>query len=253
MPAPIALQLYTLRDALEQDFAGVVKKIANIGYVGVEPAGFPRTTPEQAGELFRELDLIVPSIHTQLPLAEQKNQVLDTMGELGCKRIVFAGVRPDDVNSHDRILRTCERLNEANAVALENGYSFGIHNHWWEYEKTDGHYPYQVMVEHLAPEVFLEIDTYWVKTAGVDPVAVVKKLRARAPLLHIKDGPCLQGEPQLAVGDGVMDFNALVEAAGATTEWMIVEMDYCATDMMQAVEKSYRYLVKEGLARGKTD
>ena len=53
-----------------------------------------------------------------------------------------------------------------------------------------------------------------------------------------------------AVGDGVVDFHSIVEAAGKTAEWMIVELDRCATDMMEAVATSYTYLIEEGLARG---
>jgi len=72
-------------------------------------------------------------------------------------------------------------------------------------------------------------------------------------LLHVKDGPCLKDEPQLAIGDGVLDVPAIVQADGDATEWMIVELDHCATDMLEAVEKSYRYLVGEGLAQGRRD
>lgn len=252
MAAPIALQLYTVRDALTKDFDGIIRKIAGIGYVGVEPAGFRGTTPQEAGALFQELGLIVPSAHTSLPLGEQKNQVLDTMGKLGCRRIV-SGKSADNFKTIDQIKCTCDLFNEANAVALENGLTFGIHNHWWEFQQVEGRYVYQVMLEHLEPEVFFQIDTYWVKTAGVDPVTVVRELGARAPLLHIKDGPCIKDEPQVAVGDGAMDFPRIVATSGAATEWMIVELDECATDMMEAVEKSYHYLVGEGLARGSTD
>ena len=253
MPAPIALQLYTVRDALARDFAAVIGKIAAIGYVGVETAGFPGTTPQQAAALFRELGLAVPSAHTALPLGDQKNLVLDTMGELGCKRIV-APSPPEEANKYqtlDHIRLACDLFNEANAVALANGLTFGIHNHWREFEQVDGRYVYQVLLEHLEPEVFFQIDTYWVKTAGVNPAKVVRELGARTPLLHIKDGPCVKDEPQVAVGDGAMDVPAIVQAAGDATEWMIVELDQCATDMLETVEKSYHYLVGEGLARGR--
>lgn len=37
MTVPVALQLYSVREALAKDFVGVIKKVANIGYVGVEP------------------------------------------------------------------------------------------------------------------------------------------------------------------------------------------------------------------------
>jgi sugar phosphate isomerase/epimerase len=106
------------------------------------------------------------------------------------------------------------------------------------------------MLEYLSPDVFFEIDTYWVQTAGPDPAEVVKKLGQKAPFLHIKDGPCVKGEPMVAVGDGVMDFPSIIEAGEGTTEWLVVELDACATDMMEAVKKSYDYLVGTGLARG---
>ena len=249
MSAPIALQLYTLREAMAEDFDGVVRKVADVGYVGVEPAGFPGTTPEAGARLFRELGLEVPSAHTPLPIGEKKQEVLDTMEALGSRRIV-SGQGPDDFNTMDRIKAACDRFNEASAVAVEHGMTFGIHNHWWEFLQVEGRYVYQVMLEHLAPEVFFEVDTYWVKTAGVDPAAVVRELGVRAPLLHIKDGPCTKEAPMTAVGEGVVDFHSIVEAAGETAEWMIVELDRCATDMMEAVATSYTYLIEEGLARG---
>jgi hypothetical protein len=44
-----------------------------------------------------------------------------------------------------------------------------------------------------------------------------------------------------------------VAAGAAATEWLIVEIDRCATDMLEAVAKSYRYMVGKGLAHGKRD
>ena len=54
----------------------------------------------------------------------------------------------------------------------------------------------------------------------------------------------------MAVGDGGLEFPSIVQAAEGAAEWLIVELDRCATDMMEAVEKSYQYLVAGGLARG---
>jgi sugar phosphate isomerase/epimerase len=36
----IALQLYTLRDLTRNDIAGVLKQVGEMGYEGVEPAGY---------------------------------------------------------------------------------------------------------------------------------------------------------------------------------------------------------------------
>lgn len=250
MPAPVALQLYTLRDALAEDFAGVVKKVADIGYAGVETAGFPNTTPEEAATLFKDLGLIVSSAHTHLPVGEHKSEVFDTASALGCERLVCPSLGPDYYTTLDKIKQTCDLVNEASATAAENEFALGIHNHWWEFEPVEGQYPYRVLLERLEPAVFFQIDTYWVQTAGLDPIKVVKDFGDRAPLLHIKDGPAAKGEPQVAVGDGVMDIPGVIRAGEGSTEWLIVELDKCATDMLGAIEKSYHYLMGEGWARG---
>ena len=102
----------------------------------------------------------------------------------------------------------------------------------------------------MEDSIFFEVDTYWVKTAGLNPADVVAELGARAPLLHLKDGPAQKGQPMMAAGQGVMDFPAIVQNAKAP-QWLILEMDECATDMPKAVEESYLYLTKQGLAKGK--
>ena len=248
MAAPIALQLYTLREAMADDFEGVVRKVADIGYVGVEPAGFPGTTPEAASSLFKELGLEVTSAHVPLPVGEGKQETLDTANALGIKRLL-SGKGRDDYSSHDKIKATSDLFNEASETAVANGMTFGIHNHWWEYLEVEGRYAYQVMLEHLNPEVFFQIDAYWVQTAGPDPAAVIQELGARAPLIHIKDGPCVRDEPMQALGEGITDFHQVV-AAGEYADWWIVELDRCATDMMEAVVKSYTYMVDNGFAWG---
>jgi len=250
MAAPIALQLYSLREAMAKDFENIVKRVADIGYPAVETAGFPGTTPAAAGKLFKDLGLEVCSAHMPLPIGEKKQEVIDTMNLLGCKRIV-SGFGPDQFKTGDLIKASCAKFNEASAAAKANGMCFGIHNHWWEYQQVEGKLVYKVMLENLAPEVFFELDTYWVKTGGCCPAGVTKELGARAPLLHIKDGPCVKELAMTAVGEGIVNFRAIVKAAGANTKYMIVELDRCASDMMEAVVKSYAYLVKNTLAWGK--
>ncbi len=251
MLPPVALQLYSVREYAQQDFESAVRRVAQMGYAGVEPAGFPGTTAEAAGKLFRELGLEVPSAHMALPLGDQKDAVLSAMAAIGCTRLV-SGQGPDAFSSIEQTKRTCDVFNQAAAVARDNGMSFGIHNHWWEYTPVEGRYPYQVMLEYLDEDVFFQVDTYWVQTAGVDVAAVIRELGARASLLHIKDGPTVKTEPMTAVGDGVMDFPAILKAAGDTPEWLIVELDRCATDMMVAVERSFAYLAGQGLGRGRS-
>jgi sugar phosphate isomerase/epimerase len=250
MAAPIALQLYSVREQAKDDFAGVVKQVADMGYAGVEPAGFPGTTPQAAAQLFRDLGLQVCSAHLPLPVGDKAAEVIDTAGILGCTRVV-SGLGPDNFKDADAIRRAAATFNEAGANAGKAGLAFGIHNHWWEFLEVDGRRAYEILLEELDPAVFLQIDTYWVKVGGADPAAVVASLGTRAPLLHIKDGPGNREEPMTAVGDGIMDFPAIVEAAGDDVDWLIVELDRCGTDMVEAVAKSCRYLIDAGLGQGR--
>ena len=269
MPAPIALQLYTIRDATAKDFAASLQRVADIGYLGVELAGFSGTTPEAAAHLFRHLDLKVVAAHAPLPLGKEQKPLLDSLLNYcsavatACPRLVCPWQPPELFQTVEGIRQVCRQLNAANSELLFRGMALGYHNHWAEFTLVDGRPAYEWMAEFLEADVFFEVDTYWVKTAGsellfrsgllfrLDPAEVVRKLGERAPLLHIKDGPCLRDAPMTAVGQGVMDFPAIVAAAEGRTEWMIVELDSCATDMWKAVEESYRYLIEKGLAYGR--
>lgn len=250
MPAPIALQLYTLRDAAAKDFTGVVNKVAEMGYVGVEPAGFPGTNAEGAAKLFQSLGLQVAGIHGPLPVGDKKNEVLDMAMALGVRRFGCAWLPPENFETVDSIKKVCDQLNQADAVARENGMRFYYHNHWFEYKTIDGQPTQKILIENLAPTVELEVDTYWVQTGGADVNTVLRDVGSRATLLHVKDGPAdSKDSPMVAVGDGVMKWHSIIPLA-TSVEWHIVELDRCATDMMEAVAKSYKYLVSEGLARG---
>jgi len=248
---PIALQLYTLRDSLAQDYAGVIRKVAALGYVGVETAGFTGTTPQAAAALFGELGLQVSSAHSPLPLGEKKNEVLDTLKTIGASNLICAYFPPEEFSSEDSIKKVCDQLNAADEVARANDLTLFYHNHWWEYRyHVNGEPAYKTMLAHLSPTVKFEIDTYWVKTGGQEPAAIIQELGSRAPLLHIKDGSTDESQPMVAVGDGQMNWEPIVAAAGQV-DWFIVELDRCATDMLEAVARSYTYLTQKGYAHGR--
>ncbi len=237
----LAVQLYSVRDALAEDYDGTIRRIAAMGYNGVETAGMYGEAPQVAARLYKSLNLQVPSMHVPLPLGNDKNRVLDAAAAFDCRTIVCAYLPPEEFQTVDQIRANCDRLNEASAVAQENGLRLAYHNHSWEYQNINGHYGYQVMAEYLAPEVVFEIDTYWVKTAGLDPVAVLNELGSRVPLLHIKDGPATLEDPMVAVGQGVMDVPSIIDA-GKSANWLVVELDRCATDMLTAIDESSTYL-----------
>ena len=245
MSPSIGLQLYTLRESLPHDLAGGLRRVAEIGYQGVETAFFdPRITPEETARLLRELNLPVFATHAPLPLGDDQEETLRQADILGCRRVVWHGWPEDPgYSSLDGIHALADKYNRAGAVAADHGLQLGIHNHWWEMRRTEGVLPYQVLLAELDPAIFFEVDTYWAQVAGLDPTAVLAELGPRAPLIHIKDGAATaaQPTPMAALGDGAIDVPAILQAA-AHAEWLVVELDEVAGDMDTAIERSFRYL-----------
>jgi sugar phosphate isomerase/epimerase len=215
-----------------------------MGYKAVEPAGFPGTTPQAAAKLFKEVGITIAAAHVGLPLGDRKNQILEQLDALGKPPMVCTQIGRNDVKTMDTIKDLCDRLNQGYEVAKTAGLDFGIHNHDHEFGYVDGKLIHEVMLSLLDPGIFFEIDTYWVQVGGCDPAEIVRNLGPRARMLHIKDGPGTHEGPQTAVGDGVMDFPKIFDAAGENAKWWVVELDECDTDIMVAVKKSYDYLKK---------
>ena len=254
---PIGLQLYTLREALAQDFAGTLRRVAEIGYTGVETAFFDESIATDAANVklgrmslieVRQqlcgLGLTVFCAHTSLPLGENRDAVLRHADALGCQRIVWHGWSQDArYSTLDGVRQLADEYNAANEIARAHGLHLGLHNHWWEMTPlASGQLPYRLLLQQLDSRIFFELDTYWATVAGQDAIAVIHELGPRAPLLHIKDGPAVHGQPMTAVGSGTLDISAIVTASHGTADWLIVELDDCATDMTEAVAQSFTYL-----------
>ena len=93
----------------------------------------------------------------------------------------------------------------------------------------EGRRAYQRLLEQLDPAIFWELDTYWATVAGCDAPAVVRELGARAPLLHLKDGPATPDAVKQALGTGVIDVPAIIAAsAGSATASALVVTSTCA-------------------------
>lgn len=243
---PVALQLYSVRDALATDPRGTIRRVAQMGYRGVEPFGLTPAGAALQRALFDEFGLLVPSVHAPLHEPDKARDVLAVAAALGCERVV-SGYGPDDFETLADVERCCRGFEAARAMARDSGLRYGIHNHWWEFEPLGGTYPYRVLLERLDPDIFFEVDVYWVQAAGLDPASVLQELGPRAELLHMKDGSTSKDDAMTALGTGAVDIAGLAAATRASAHWWIVELDRCDTDMFAAVDASLRYL--EGLER----
>ena len=251
MPKPISVQLYSVRDIAAEDFPGTLKKIADIGFTGVEFAGLHGACPCEIKKLIDDLGMVASSAHVGMPTAESVNALVDEAKTLGYEYLI-TGFGPPEFETADKVKESAAKFQAGAALLAGTGLTLGIHNHWWEFsQKIDGRYAYDLFMEE-APDIVSELDVYWSTYGGADTPAVVAANKARIPLLHAKDGCLCENHPHTAVGKGRVDFPAIVAAAGCCElKWVIVELDSCATDMLQAVADSYTYLTGAGLATGR--
>lgn len=247
---PISVQLYSLREECARDIDGVLERLAAIGYRGVEPFQLHGKTAPAFKARVEALGMKVSSSHYPWANRASVAEVVDAVSGLGLRRAA-AGFGAEDFQDMDAVQRTADTVNGLIDALRPHGIDLFLHNHWWEFERVAGKLGFQHIAERC-PDVLFEVDTYWAANFGaVDVAAQVKSVRQRAPLLHIKDGPLVAGAAHVAVGDGEMDIASVLAAASPDVlEWVIVELDACDTDMMTAVERSYRYLTANHLAVG---
>lgn len=250
MTPQLAVQLYSLREELKQDFDRTIADVAAANYAGVEPWGGLPVAADRAAAVFASHGLAVPSIHLPLLTGDDASELLDTAKAFGVKTIVLPSLPEADFADEDGLKRAAEKITASAAVAKDAGFAYGYHNHWWEWTLIDGQTALDRLAALLDASVVFEIDTYWARVAGFDPAQVVGRFGDRAPLLHIKDGPADTPEsPMVAVGDGVVNVEAIFEEAQAS--WAVVELDRCATNMTEAIAQSARFLLGKGWAQGK--
>jgi sugar phosphate isomerase/epimerase len=249
---PISVQLYSVRDEAAKDFERVLRRLGDIGFVGVELAGFHDLTPKQYAAIVEESGLVTSSAHLTDLSTDGLNAMLDNLQEIGCDVAVCAFMPPERFADLDAIEASADALNKANDIARSRGVSLGYHNHWWEFSTSlDGQTAWSALIDRLDTTVFAELDIYWATLGGADPRQVIADLDERLWLLHVKDGPCDEPESSMvSVGSGTLDIPSIL-ASAPTAKWHIVELDRCATDMFTALADSHRYLVDSGLSRGR--
>ena len=249
---PISVQLYSVRNEVANGFEAVLRKIGDIGFVGVELAGFHDLTPQQYATIIEQSGLVTSSAHLTDLTPDAFNAALDDIQAIGCNIAVCAVMQPERFADIDAVKASADALNKANAIAADRGAALGYHNHWWEFSTTlDGATAWSTLFDQLDPTVFAEVDMYWATLGGADPRQVITDLGDRVWLLHVKDGPCDAPEsPMVAVGAGTLDIPSSLASAPAA-KWHVVELDRCATDMFTALADSYAYLVGSGFSQGR--
>lgn len=267
---PVALQLYSVRDNMAEDFEGTIKKVKELGYDGVEFAGLFDKTPAEVKKLVNEVDLTPISAH--VPYADMVNdteKVLSGYAEIGCKYVVIPYMTEEYRPGAEKFDELIEGIKKIGTKAKELGMTLLYHNHDFEFVKIGDEYGLDVLYASVDEEIFkTELDTCWVNVGGENPAEYILKYSGRSPVVHLKDF-VINGEQKGSlykligiddeeesdnkeegfafrpVGYGCQDFKAILESSEkAGAEWVVVEQDDSTMGKtpLESAEMSRNYL-----------
>ena len=269
----IGLQLYSIRDAMAEDFEGALKYVSELGYDGVEFAGIFGKSAEEVKALCAKYNLNPISAHVSLMEMDTNPDVFDTFAKIGCKYIVVPYLPVEDRPQGDDYDALVTKIAKFCRMAKDAGLQMLYHNHDFEFVKlSDGTYFLDKLYELISPELLeTELDTCWVNVAGENPSKYLKKYAGRAHIVHLKDfykkGHNVEGMYELIgikptetaaseetfgfrpVGYGMQNIPEIIDASKeAGADWLIVEQDRPTTgkNPLDEVKLSREYLKKLG-------
>lgn len=242
MKLPLGLQLYSLREQLATNFEKTLEEVALAGYEGVELAGLHNQKPERVAQLLYNLNLEPVAMHCDVISYVGLQQSLETAAALNCHNLICPWRPPETFKNEKGIRHLSEQLNRANLVIKDQGKNLLYHNHDFEFRKLNGQSAFEMLAAHLDLSIHFELDAYLATVGDADPIEIMTSFPNRIKMLHLKDGLIFPPNPNMAVGDGNMNYNAILDALPASANWLFVELEDCATDMLEAVRKSARNL-----------
>jgi len=228
---PIAVQMYTLRDAgtLDQQ----LKIVHDAGVGAVETVGTQNVSAAELKHLLERYSIKVISSHVQLAdLRSDLDGVVAFNRSIGNTTLVVPYLdkkdRPTDAAGWTAL---GQELGRIAVLAKAQGMRLAYHNHDFELIDVNGKTGLELLFAAAGPDLQTELDLAWVARAGHDPVVMLGKFRGHVFAVHAKDNaPRGQADDEggfAAVGQGVLDWNAILHAAAAAgVQWYIVEHDH---------------------------
>lgn len=270
MALPVALQLYSVREFLEADFEGTLKKVRDMGYAGVEFAGLYGNDPQEARYMLDTLGLVGVSAHVSVDeLMADLDGVLAAYQTIGCRYIALPWSSEEHRPGGARFSELIESIKVIGAAAKKYGITLLYHNHDFEFVSLEGKLGLDVLYESVSADLLqTELDTCWVSVAGQNAPDYVRKYTGRAPVVHVKDFLLAGQKPThlyeligaedaaaaeepagsfefRPLGRGMLDVPAVLAAAAeAGAAWVVVEQDQPSLGLtaLECVSASMQYL-----------
>lgn len=245
---PIALQLYSVRDDCAQDLSLTLQAVAQMGYEGVEFAGYHDRSADELRGMCDDLELKVVGTHTGINtlLGDELQKTVEFNKKLGNPYLIVPGLPQEYSNSQEAWRKTATIFNEIAEKIADQGVNTGYHNHTGEFMPIDGEVPWDILFSNTRDDVVMQIDTGHVLRAGADNVTYIERYPGRAKLVHIKEYSATNDKAIIGEGDIPWEdvFNACETVGG--TEWYIVEQESYAYPPIKCAERCIDSLRKMG-------
>jgi sugar phosphate isomerase/epimerase len=190
----IGIQMISLRHMASQGTPAVLQKIKDLGIKEIEggaPKGMTRTEFRKMVDQYGLKIISTGASFDHLQNKDSIQKVIRNVKELGVSNVVCYWIPHDGDNfTMDDTQKAIEVFNNAGKTLKENGISLLYHPHGYEFRPHDGGKGtfFDHLVENTNPEYFnFEMDVFWIKNPGQDPVALLKKYPTRWKMLHLKD------------------------------------------------------------------
>jgi len=238
----ISLQLYSIKEEAEENFAHALEMTEKAGYQGVEFAGYYGKTPGELEELLAKYHLKPVSTHAGMNrFCEHLDEEINYAKKLGYKMIVCPW---SDCKTEAETVENARFLEACAQKAAAEGIVIGYHNHNHEFKRFGDRLIMDILLENM-PSVQFEPDVFWIAHAGVDPVTYIKPLAAagRICAIHAKE-LAREGGKNVYIGEGKIDFAGIAALCPPSRYPYIVEQESYSTDHFDGISKSYRNLHK---------
>jgi sugar phosphate isomerase/epimerase len=201
---------------LKGDWKAVLKQAASYGYTEIETGNYLGESAETYLAFLKEIGINLVAGGFEFKASEEElNKSLDLLKSLKVKyAVVYWPWFTGGPFTLEDCRKSAERLNYLGKVCKDNGLVLCWHNHNKEFTQMETGLPFDYLMNNTDRDlVFCELDLYWVKKGGVDPLEVMKKYSGRFPILHVKDMAPGDATDFECPGSGIIDFPSLFREA----------------------------------------
>jgi len=236
----VALQMacfWHMQDQVARDLQGTFKTIADMGYEGIEFAGYYGRSAEELRAMLDEAGLEVAGTHIGLNtlLGDELEKTIEFNRILRNRFLIVPWLPEKMINSKEALLKTAKLFNEIAEKLKSEGMYVGYHNHHVEFKPMNGETPWDIFFKATVPEVVMQLDTGNAMYGGVTSdglLEIIRKYPGRVKTVHLKEYSSKKGFLAL-LGEGDINwkkFLSLCETIGGT-EWYIIEEEISPFDV----------------------